>query len=203
MTKVQNCEITENYYNESIYGGQRTIKKLENRLDVVNKRAGSVMTENTSLRSVIDHMLLERATFNTMWEKLVQRLHERKKYMLDLIEQSTTAYDQREELCKKLQVLKDKTNNEKMMHVQEMRDLQRMLDHDANLLEFLGIKGHKRSSADMDAREADKQKKEQEEYERQIEEYELILTRILVSIDAVRSITSTKLMIMKTAVFHK
>jgi coiled-coil domain-containing protein 63/114 len=88
ISKVQNCEITENYYNESIYGGQRTVKKLENRLDVVNKRAGAVMTENAALRSVIDHMLLERANFNTMWEKLVIRLQDRKKHMMDLIEQA-------------------------------------------------------------------------------------------------------------------
>jgi coiled-coil domain-containing protein 63/114 len=78
-----------------------------------------------------------------------------------------------------LQLLKDKTENEKMMHVQEMRELQRMLDHDAKLLEFLEIKGHKRSSADMDAREAEKQRKEQEGFERQIDEYETIIERIL------------------------
>lgn len=38
--------------------------------------------------------------------------------MMDLIEQSTAAYDQREELCNKLQLLKDKTQSDKLAHVQ-------------------------------------------------------------------------------------
>lgn len=34
------------------------------------------------------------------------------------MEQSTAAYDQREELCTKLQQLKDKSQNDKLAHVQ-------------------------------------------------------------------------------------
>lgn len=39
---------------------QNDILKLENQLDVVNKRCGEVTSENTNLRSSIDHLLLER-----------------------------------------------------------------------------------------------------------------------------------------------
>lgn len=39
---------------------QKGIQKLENQLDVVNKRCGEVMAENAGLRAQIDHLLLER-----------------------------------------------------------------------------------------------------------------------------------------------
>lgn len=49
---------------------------------------------------------------------MVNQLNQGKKQMMDLIEQSTAAYDQREELCNKLQLLKDKTQSDKLAHVQ-------------------------------------------------------------------------------------
>lgn len=49
---------------------------------------------------------------------MVTQFNEGKKYIIDLIDQSTLAYDQREELCNKLQVLKDRNENDKIMHIQ-------------------------------------------------------------------------------------
>ena len=49
---------------------------------------------------------------------MVNQFNEGKKYIIDLIDQSTLAFDQREELCNKLQVLKDRNENDKMMHIQ-------------------------------------------------------------------------------------
>lgn len=59
-----------------------------------------------------------RANFNEMWQSMVTQFNEGKKYIMDLIDQSTLAYDQREELCNKLQVLKDRNENDKIMHIQ-------------------------------------------------------------------------------------
>ena len=53
-----------------------------------------------------------------MWQKMITQLNHGKKYIMDLIEQSTTAFDQREELCNKLQVLKERGQADKMTHVQ-------------------------------------------------------------------------------------
>ena len=180
ISEIRNNEVTDNLYNETITKAQKTVKKLENRLDVVNKRAGNVMAENSSLRETIDHMLQERATFNIMWEKMVNKLNEGKKYMIDLIDQATQAFDTREELCNKLQVLKEKGQSEKLTHVQEMRELQRKLDHDEKLQEFLGIKGQNRTNEELEQREAAKKKKQEELAKKQIEEYEAILQRIMV-----------------------
>jgi len=40
-----------------------------------------------------------------------------------------------------------------------MRELQRKLDHDSKLHEFLGVKGQKRIMADLEAKEALKKRK--------------------------------------------
>ncbi|XP_050069742.1 coiled-coil domain-containing protein 63 isoform X2 [Anopheles maculipalpis] len=143
IAEIRNNEVTDNLYNETIAKAQQSVKKLENRLDLVNK------------------------------------LNEGKRYMIDLIEQATSAYDTREELCTKLQILKDKGQSDKLAHIQEMRELQRKLDHDAKLQEFLGIKGQRRANAELEEREAQKRKKMLENLEKQYQEYEQIMTRIM------------------------
>lgn len=49
---------------------------------------------------------------------MVTKLEMGKKLILDLIEQSVTAYEQREELCNKLQNLDGKSQNEQNLHLQ-------------------------------------------------------------------------------------
>lgn len=117
------------------------------------------------------------------------------------MEQSTAAYDQREELCTKLQQLKDKSQNDKLAHVQvgdmtalslisrrlinkllqEMRELQRKLDHDAKLQQFLGVKGQHRVNTELEAREMNKKRQQLEEMENQLEQYNTIIEKIKVN----------------------
>lgn len=179
ISKIRENERTETKYNDTIVNNHKMIAKLENRLDVVNKRAGVVMAENAQLRETIDHMLQERSTFNVMWERLVTKLNDGKKHLMDLIEQATLAYDQREELCNKLQLLKDKGQLDKITHIQEMRELQRKLDHDAKLQEFLEVKGQRRSNTELEEREAMRKKRMQEELQNQHEEYQATMERIM------------------------
>jgi cell fate (sporulation/competence/biofilm development) regulator YlbF (YheA/YmcA/DUF963 family) len=74
--------------------------------------------------------------------------------MVDLIEQATLAYDQREESQNKLQALKERGKQDLQQQRQEMRELQRCLDHDDKLQKFLGVKGQQRIMTDLEAREA-------------------------------------------------
>jgi coiled-coil domain-containing protein 63/114 len=126
--------------------------------------------------------LLFRSSFNVMWQRMINKLNYGKRHILDLVEQATNAFDQREELCTKLQILKDRGQNDRSNHVQEMRELQRKLDHDAKLQEFLAIKGQQRLNTEQQEREADKRKKRIEEMERQCHEYDKIFQRIAVSL---------------------
>lgn len=61
-----------------------------------------------------------------------------------------------------------------------MRELQRKLDHDAKLQQFFGIKGQRRTNADLEIREANKKIQIQEQLEQQITNYQNILDNIKV-----------------------
>lgn len=53
-----------------------------------------------------------------MWQKMVAQLESGKKQILDLIEQTISAYDQREELCNKIQNSEEKGQQENSVHLQ-------------------------------------------------------------------------------------
>lgn len=59
-----------------------------------------------------------RSKFNEIWQKMVTKLELGKKFIMDLIEQSVSAYEQRDELCNKLQNLEGKSQNEQNLHLQ-------------------------------------------------------------------------------------
>lgn len=59
-----------------------------------------------------------RSKFNEIWQKMVTKLELGKTLIIDLIEQSVSAYEQREELCNKLQNLDGKSQNEQNIHLQ-------------------------------------------------------------------------------------
>lgn len=113
-----------------------------------------VIAVNGKMRDEINHLLKERAYFNKSFQQLVTRLNSGKKVMVDLIEQATLAYDQREEAQNRLQALKQRGKQDLQQQSQEIRELQRRLDHDSKLQEFLGVKGQRRIMADLEVREA-------------------------------------------------
>lgn len=182
ISSIRDNEITENLYKDTICNGRNNVIKLENRLDVITKRCGTVMAENAKLREIIDHMLQERSSFNVMWQRMINKLNHGKRHIMDLVEQASNTFDQRDELCSKLQILKERGSNDKHNHVQEMRELQRLMDHDVKLQEFLAIKGQQRLNTEQQEREADKKKKRTEEMEKQLGDYDKIFQRIIVSI---------------------
>lgn len=120
---------------------------------VTNKFNMAIAT-NDKVREEINHLLKDRAYFNKLYQQLVSRLNSGNKMMVDLIEQATLAYDQREEAQNKLQALKERGKQDLQQQKQEMRELQRRLDHDDKLQTFLGVKGQQRTMADLEAREA-------------------------------------------------
>lgn len=61
---------------------------------------------------------LYRSKFNEIWQKMVTKLEMGKKLIMDLIEQSVSAYEQRDDLCNKLQNLEGKSQNEQNLHLQ-------------------------------------------------------------------------------------
>lgn len=56
-------EVPDNCYKDTICKVQKSVVKLENRLDVVNKKCSDVLTENSKMRDAINHMLQDRWAF--------------------------------------------------------------------------------------------------------------------------------------------
>lgn len=61
-----------------------------------------------------------------------------------------------------------------------MKELQRQLDYDGKLHEFLGIKGQKRIMRDLELKEARKRQMEVENMEKQLQMYNDTLQKIQV-----------------------
>lgn len=60
IDRLRMNQVTDNRYKDNITKMQKDVVKLENRLEVTNKKAGVVMAENAELRQSIDRMLQER-----------------------------------------------------------------------------------------------------------------------------------------------
>lgn len=136
------------------------------------------MADNAQLRAAIDHQLLERAHFNALWQRAGARLEQGKRYIGELVDQSTVVYEQREELCSKIQNLRERGLTDGSVHLQEMRELQRRLDHDAKLQQFFTCKGNRRQNAELERRAVAKVQLERQAVQQQIDEYETLLARI-------------------------
>ncbi|GLV38498.1 uncharacterized protein CBL_12951 [Carabus blaptoides fortunei] len=181
MKEVSECRTTslsENLMFEKTVAAKRHASLFEDRLEVMMKRFNSTNTDNIQLRKEIDHLLKERSHYNELWRHLLRCLTQGKKFLLDLIESATLTYDQREEDCRKLDMLLTKSNQDLVLHSKNLRTLQRQLDHDLKLQEFLGMKSQIRILADLEAREAKKKQQEKELNEKQIVIYQEVLTEI-------------------------
>ncbi|KAJ8709877.1 hypothetical protein PYW08_009881 [Mythimna loreyi] len=146
----------------------------ENKLETAKLRFNTVQFENKKIREEIDHMLQDRALFNQAWDKMLSILSRGKKFLNDLFESSTLAYDQRDEWCTKLKSMQEKGKIDQMLQVQEMRDLIKGYDHEMKVYLFLATKGMTRINRKQEIRE-ERQKKQEEESRKQQHQYHVNL----------------------------
>nr|CAH7769616.1 unnamed protein product [Callosobruchus chinensis] len=170
-------------YKLRLTSGQRSIQILQNRLDNTVKKFCYILAENKRLREEIDHLLKERSHFNDVCEKLLRDVNTGKKFMVELIEHTTVAFDQREEFCSKLELLKKRSMMDILAHTEEMREIHRQLEHDLTLREFLSVKGQKRILKDLEEKERIRLEDEAESLENQLLLYEKTLEQIQQFID--------------------
>ncbi|KAG8237694.1 hypothetical protein J437_LFUL016259 [Ladona fulva] len=187
---IKKKDISDHTYQEKEVASQKAVKMLENRLDNVSIKFNKTLAENAILREEIDHLLKERGRFNALYQQLINRIITGKKFMGELIDQATQAYDHRpkyefkcnllirEEAQAKLQALQVRGTQEHQKHSQEMRELHRRYDHDSKLEEFLSTKGQKRTMAELEAKEAQKKISLKENMERMIHTYQNLLEQI-------------------------
>lgn len=175
---LRSKQITDQQCKITIQSGQKNIETLKNTLDNAVKRFCLTLTDNRRVREHIDHLLKERERFNCSYKKKLRLLDNGRKEIFDLIEKATNTYDQREEWCNKLVALHTRTQHDTLLHNREMRELQRRLDYDSCLHEFLQIKGQKRVMRDLEIKERKRKEFEKEKAEKELKLYEVTLNMI-------------------------
>ncbi|XP_065172855.1 coiled-coil domain-containing protein 63-like [Atheta coriaria] len=178
IVELRGRTLTEVQCTAKIYEEQSTLEALENKLDTATKRFCTTIASNRKLREDIDHLLIERANFNKSWDRLCNNLSHGKKFMLDLIEQATIAYDQREEWCQKLSALRTKAYNEYLSHTSEMTNIQRQIDYGDKLQNFLNTKGQRRIMRNLMRKEQERRELQRKEMQELLENYNNIIENI-------------------------
>jgi coiled-coil domain-containing protein 63/114 len=121
---------------------------------------------------------VERNRFEDLHKKLERELNTLRKEISEVIENSTQAYDQREEAQAKMVLMRDKEDKDKMQLNSELKEIIRVIDHDKKLKEFMKIKTQERHEDEeliswrrkKEQEAAEKRRKEKEEHS--VEAYE-------------------------------
>ncbi|KAJ0170692.1 hypothetical protein K1T71_013464 [Dendrolimus kikuchii] len=169
---------TRGLLNQRRCQSEQRLVSTENKLEAAMLRFNTIQFENRKIREQIEHMLKDRASFNQTWDKMMVALSKGKKFLTDLFESSTLAYDQRDEWVTKLRSIQEKGKMDQMLQVQEMRELQKAFDHDTKIYNFLSKKGVKRVNKKQEKREEVQKKKADEEIKREYNKHVEILDEI-------------------------
>lgn len=157
---------------------QKAIRVKENRLHQANEKFNSMLTENAKLREEIDSLRVERTRFEGIRKKLEKESVDNRQAIGEVIDQSTQAYDSRDEAQAKMILLKEKADKDCAQYNAEMKELMRIIDHDRKLKQFMNVKSKEREEDELlvalrHKKEAeDDEKKRRERQEDSIEAYE-------------------------------
>ena len=122
--------------NHSIISKQ--IRVFESRLDKSLARFNESLGRNKDLRGQVDDLRQERVVFDGVYKKLERELHDRKKEMAAIIEDSKNAYQARDQAHAELSSLRDNVETEQGEFEREWEKLGRVMEEELRLRETLG-----------------------------------------------------------------
>ncbi|KAG8434068.1 hypothetical protein GDO86_012442 [Hymenochirus boettgeri] len=163
---------------------QRHIKVMENRLDRAVTRFNTQLGKNGKMREKIEIFRIEKSRFEQLYKKLEKELHQIRKDIGAVIDDSSAAYDARDEAQTKMLQSKEKAEKDLNQHTAEIKELQRIIDHDRRLKEFMGAKTQERTISEevinaRRKREKDQlEKKKRDPTEETIEMYQQAFQQI-------------------------
>ncbi|OUM66475.1 hypothetical protein PIROE2DRAFT_59367 [Piromyces sp. E2] len=134
---VNKCEENDEHIN-------KTIKILQNKLEQSLKKFNSTLVENRKNREKLDYYRKERNVFYNIVNKLIKDIKDKKNQINNIIENSTSAYQTRDEANCKISILKEKSEKELFLHSQEIKELSRLLDHEQKTRDFINTKNAER-----------------------------------------------------------
>ncbi|GBP17720.1 Outer dynein arm protein 1 [Eumeta japonica] len=160
-----------------IENANNRLRQMENRLEIATKRFGVVNADNKDIREEIDRLLTERNDFNIQWNRTIGQLVKAKEYLMDILEIATTAFNNRDECCRKLEALKWKGLFNLNKDISEMQTYEGELNHLAKLEEFVRIKCSRRI-CEADEKDEIRRMNEIERCENEINRYDELLNEI-------------------------
>ncbi|XP_031193615.1 coiled-coil domain-containing protein 63 isoform X2 [Mastomys coucha] len=131
---------------------QKQIHILETRLNLVTVHFDTMLTSNAQLRKEIEDLLFEKAAYDHVYQQLQRRLQIQKKTMNVAIEQSAQAYEQRVEAMARMAAMKDRQQKDISQYNLEIRELERLYDHETKLKSFLLVKLNDRTEFEDQAK---------------------------------------------------
>ena len=127
---------------------QKQIKVLEGRLDKSLLKFNEVLAQNKVLRQKIDEYRRERVVFDGIYKKLEMELHQKKKEMQAVIEDSKNAYEAREKAQNEMLTLKSHAEKEKSDFENDFKELGDLIKQQQYALEQLRLKQFERTNDD-------------------------------------------------------
>ena len=130
---------------------QQQIRVLENRLDKNLTRFNETLAQNKALRTRVDEYRRERVVFDGIYKKLERELHEKKREMAAIIEDSKNAYQRRDKSQAELGALQANADKERGAFEREFRDMGEMIKSQQAALEQLRLKQFERTNSASNA----------------------------------------------------
>uniref|UniRef100_A0A182NDZ5 ODAD1 central coiled coil region domain-containing protein n=1 Tax=Anopheles dirus TaxID=7168 RepID=A0A182NDZ5_9DIPT len=177
-------------FAEALEKSRRQLMAMESRLHNARLLEGKLHAENRNQRNITDNMLVERKLYNRQWQQYVLELNRNRKFLLDMIERATLAFNQGEDLCHRIDSLKAQENKDKRARVQQMVEVERQIVGTRHDNEFLRAKQFQRSVAELDPRLVRKRDLFKEAHRANINRFGVIIndTKTYLQLEAVQGV---------------
>lgn len=144
---------------------------MKNRLHLSRQLEGELEAEGCALRELIVNLLFDRRVFNIYWSTLVGKLKDRRKFLLEMIDRSYTAYNLGADVLdnfKKIEARRQKSRNN---HISEMYKITGAIDANEANSKFLALKGARRRMPPLDLQEVNRREVIKKEYNEKLNFY--------------------------------
>ncbi|XP_078487867.1 DC2-related axonemal dynein intermediate chain 5 isoform X2 [Ciona intestinalis] len=177
--KMGGADSTRNFAQTT----QKRMSVLEGRLHRALSKFNIALTCNGSLREQIETLRIEKGRFQIQFKKLDKSLKDLKREIGQVIEASTLAYDQRDDAHSKIFLLKEKAEKDLQLFNAEIKELQRVINHDKKVRDFMMAKATTRGFNVISPRKEKDVKKEEgrmiiQSYEEAFAEIEQITGKV-------------------------
>ncbi|XP_071509063.1 coiled-coil domain-containing protein 63-like [Diadema antillarum] len=124
---------------------EKRTRVMENRLFRATVTFNRALRKNGELRERIEELRRERRLYDSLYRKMCADQNDLKVEMNEIIEQSTSAYDSRDEAHNKMAALSDRLEKDQNIFNIEVKGLQRIVDHEEKLKAFMNLKAQDRA----------------------------------------------------------